>query len=526
MIKFTEANIKELVFLYTERQYSLAELAKMHNVNPKVIRRVLSENEVQIVSYRTKVDLPTKEEFLNVLSSGGTSLVSEKYNVSRTTVRNWCSHFGVDISRELTNAEKEKALSLYLSGKTIKQISEEFGTARSTIRRALINSGVDTSRKTVKVPSQADLEALYIIERKSLSSIGTLYGVSDSTVLSWMRKLGMPTRERHESFSPPNKEVLEELYTKKNLSPKEISEILSVSDKTIYKWLDKYSLYDERKYASCGEYQLLDFVNSLGDFQFKKNRTEIGSELDCYSEKLKVAFEYCGLYWHSESVRGKNIHREKLEKCRSKNIRLFTIYETEWNERRNQVKSFIASALGIFSQRIYARNAQVIVHDHLTQEISKFLEDTHIQGTPAKGSVERVYSLALNGETICAIVMGKHHRTRKSGILSRYAVKSGCLVIGGAKRLMSRVMKDYAQIITWSDNRWSEGFLYSHLGFTLTKEYGPDYCYFKNNKIYSKQSMTKKKLQCSDTQTEYQRALELGYDRIWDCGKKKWELKC
>ena len=150
----------------------------------------------------------------------------------------------------------------------------------------------------------------------------------------------------------------------------------------------------------------------------------------------------------------------------------------------------------------------------------------HIQGTPAKGSVERVYSLALNGETICAIVMGKHHRTGKSGILSRYAVKSGCLVIGGAKRLMSRVMKDYAQIITWSDNRWSEGFLYSHLGFTLTKEYGPDYCYFKNNKIYSKQSMTKKKLQCADTQTEYQRALELGYDRIWDCGKKKWELKC
>ena len=37
--------------------------------------------------------------------------------------------------------------------------------------------------------------------------------------------------------------------------------------------------------------------------------------------------------------------------------------------------------------------------------------------------------------------------------------------------------------------------------------------------------MTKKKLHASENQTEYQRALELGFDRIWDCGKKTWIFK-
>ena len=27
-------------------------------------------------------------------------------------------------------------------------------------------------------------------------------------------------------------------------------------------------------------------------------------------------------------------------------------------------------------------------------------------------------------------------------------------------------------------------------------------------------------------ETEYQAMVRFGYDRIWDCGKKKWELKC
>ena len=29
-------------------------------------------------------------------------------------------------------------------------------------------------------------------------------------------------------------------------------------------------------------------------------------------------------------------------------------------------------------------------------------------------------------------------------------------------------------------------------------------------------------MKAGDNQTEYERALELGFDRIWDCGNGKW----
>jgi hypothetical protein len=65
------------------------------------------------------------------------------------------------------------------------------------------------------------------------------------------------------------------------------------------------------------------------------------------------------------------------------------------------------------------------------------------------------------------------------------------------------------------------------MGFTMSKELYQDYSYIKasngKNRI-PKQECKKANIACVDGQTESERMTELGYYKIWDCGKKRWVL--
>jgi GNAT superfamily N-acetyltransferase len=116
-------------------------------------------------------------------------------------------------------------------------------------------------------------------------------------------------------------------------------------------------------------------------------------------------------------------------------------------------------------------------------------------------------------------------------VLKRLAFKSGITVVGGSSKLL-KYFYEYAKkhgfkkIISWSDNRYSEGNVYKKLGFKLTEEIGPDYGYVRGLIFYSKQSLNKKRLSFlgATGKTEREMALSLGYYRIWDCGKKRWVI--
>lgn len=56
-----------------------------------------------------------------------------------------------------------------------------------------------------------------------------------------------------------------------------------------------------------------------------------GQELDVYVPGRKLAFEYDGLYWHSEEAgRGRGYHLAKTEACEKAGIRLVHVLESEW----------------------------------------------------------------------------------------------------------------------------------------------------------------------------------------------------
>ena len=126
------------------------------------------------------------------------------------------------------------------------------------------------------------------------------------------------------------------------------------------------------------------------------------------------------------------------------------------------------------------------------------------------------------------MTFGRHHRGGTQTILTRLCFKSDTSVTGGSARLFKFLVEKTgaAEVISWSDNRWSEGGVYKALGFTSDKELAPDYSYVnmrKTSQRFSKQSQCKATTHCPADLTEHEWARARGFSRIWDCGKIRWK---
>ena len=273
--------------------------------------------------------------------------------------------------------------------------------------------------------------------------------------------------------------------------------------------------------------EIKDFLNSFG-FSFESTYSVLGDqEIDLYDESVKIGIEYCGLYWHTDlspSPRLRYYHHRKYMKCLQNGVRLITIFEDEWKGRREQCEGILMSILGK-TEKIYARSCIVKEVDRVT--FNKFCNLYHLQGSNNLGLV--FYVLEFGGEVVAGMSLGRHHRKQEL-TLDRLFFKSSVQVIGGASKLFKRCVEwavghDYHKIISWSDNRWSQGNIYKKLGFDLDGLLPPDYSYVDIKKPYSrisKQSRKKSNTGCPIDVTEQAWALENGLARIWDCGKKRW----
>ena len=256
-------------------------------------------------------------------------------------------------------------------------------------------------------------------------------------------------------------------------------------------------------------------------------------EIDIYLPDYKVGIEYCGLYWHNEGngQKGKTYHFDKMKLVESHGVRLITIFEDEWVGRKDQVKNFLMSVVGLSDTKISARKCQLVPVDILVGRA--FLEQHHIQG-PARLNLV-FFGLEFNGELIGVVSGGRHHRQghKTELVLDRLCFKGGITVQGGASRLFKALVgyaqaNGYSKVVSWSDNRWSQGNVYRKMGFILEQELGPDYSYVdisNPHRRYSKQSMKKKGSERTGNLTERELREAEGYSRIWDCGKKRWTFQ-
>lgn len=273
------------------------------------------------------------------------------------------------------------------------------------------------------------------------------------------------------------------------------------------------------------------WLASLG-FDFNENNEILKpKQLDLYSEKLKLAIEYCGLYWHNEQSpepRDANYHYNKYLQCKKTGTRLITIFEDEWKERREQCKNFIMSILGI-GEKVGARKCSIRQID--ANVCRNFIDSYHIQKSGKQGIA---WFGLFHAEKLLGILeLGRHPRNNPSLVLTRLCFLPGVSVQGGASKLFKHAVdwareRNYVKIISWSDNRWSTGNVYTKLGFNLEAELPPDYSYVNMTGYkprLSKQSQKKADTNCPKGTTEKEWCLTRKLARIWDCGKKRWSYK-
>lgn len=301
-----------------------------------------------------------------------------------------------------------------------------------------------------------------------------------------------------------------------------IQEVYYRNQKLTYINEEDKSLIKRMTAISKGEKEMANWLSEKIEV-LENDRTLLnGKELDVYIPEKKVAIEYDGLYWHSSQCKEKNYHYEKFDECRKLGVRLIHVFEDEWRDKPEIVKSLILSAIGIYEKKYFARKCTV---KEIEKSIAKeFLEANHINGYV---NCSKAYGLFNGTELLQVITIGLNRFSKEKKLeLLRMATKLNTQVVGG----FSKLMKDagITEIESYVDNRLFNASGYISSGWTILGETPISYYYTDFVDRFNRMKFQKAKLpQVAENDTEEMRANALGYYRIYDCGTTKliWRRK-
>ena len=104
-------------------------------------------------------------------------------------------------------------------------------------------------------------------------------------------------------------------------------------------------------------------------------------------------------------------------------------------------------------------------------------------------------------------------------------------MIGGGSKLLKYFIRNYQveSVISYADRRWSVGNVYTRIGFEEVGKSKPSYWYTADyrTRLY-RYNFRKSILVANGAPSNLSESAimkSLGYDRVWDCGTIKYELK-
>jgi hypothetical protein len=271
------------------------------------------------------------------------------------------------------------------------------------------------------------------------------------------------------------------------------------------------------KHQSGQEIKLYNYIKSIYNGEIVQNFKIDRVEIDIYLPELKSGLEMNGIYWHSDKYKDKSFHLNKSNFFEKKGIRLIHIWEDDWKQKNEIIKSQIRSLIGI-NNKIHARKCKVIeIKD--VKLVREFLNNNHIQGY-VNSNIK--LGLFYNEELVSLMTFDKWEGRKKMSQyewnLNRFCNKLEHNIIGGASKLLKFFLDNLKpkRIISYADKDWSRGNLYQKLNFEKVSESEPDYKYVVGEKRVHKSNFKKSVTGISESKLEI--------PKIWDCGKIKWEL--
>jgi len=296
--------------------------------------------------------------------------------------------------------------------------------------------------------------------------------------------------------------------------------------------------FPRNTHTSKSEKEIADYIKSIipqGEEiltsytgLIKNPKTGRPLELDIYIPSKKIAFEFNGLYWHSELnlENPEKYHILKTELCKKEGVQLIHIFEDEWFYKKEIIKNMIKYKLH------FSNNSKIFARKCIIKEIdpkikNEFLDQNHIQGKDYSriklGAFYKDELVSVMTFSLGNISRGGNPKDKECWELTRFCSFSKYNVIGTAGKLLKYFERNYKwrEIYSYADLRISTGDIYYKLGFEFSHQTKPDYFYVNEMKRIYRFNLRKTKDEPKDI-PEWKLRNEQGYYRIWDCGKIKF----
>lgn len=563
MLILDMAKITEQDFINNYKKYNGCQtmLASHYNLSERSIRNYKAK-------YIKKVELISKQdlEMFYLINRLSITEIAKKCNTSRDTVYRLIEKYGIqrdskydieaikkayieenrnltellDISglsnrqsliallnkHNIVNPIKKAITDLYIAGLPVKEIALELGITEYEVSFNLKHHSI-FREKQLKIDKN---ELIELRLKNTLSQLAEYYNCSERTISAYIKKFNLDIKDTTKFTF--DLDTITALYVEQNLTMDEIADIYACSRTTVQNFIRDNGIISTNKENRL-ERLIREFLTS-NNIKFEQNNRTIiyPKELDFYLPEYAIGIELCGLYWHSTKINQNKLHiRQKYDSCKNKGIRLITIFEDEIQDKFDIVLNRLTQILNLIRPIGFARKC--IVREIDARDGIDFLNKYHIQGS---GKNSLYIGAFLDNKLVSVMsfsnrnpAKGQHNKTVE---LNRFV--NPFSVVGIASRLFKYYIKKFnpTEVLSYSDNRWNTGNLYSILGFTLIRTTKYNYWYVVRQQRKHRFAFTKQRLlrlfpQEDSNQTEQQIAEKHNLYRIYDCGNAvyRWSSK-
>ena len=306
-----------------------------------------------------------------------------------------------------------------------------------------------------------------------------------------------------------NKEILENILkqNKEKITIEELAKQLDCSVSHLGHKINEFGLRNYISYSYSGkETELKEYIESLLNTQLNSYNDK-NYEIDIYIPNKNLGFEFNGNYWHSSLYRENNYHQEKSLYFQNENINLIHIWEWEWMNKNEILKSFIKSKLGLFENKIGSSKCKIKELNY--KEYADFGNENHLQG---ECGAKIKLGLYFKEELIQVMSFGSPRFTSDfDWEIIRECSKIGYTIVGGKEKLWSYFIKHYSpkNCISYCDFSKFTGNSYLKLGFKKERLNKPGFVWYdeKTKEVFWRDPFHHKEMK------------NKGFLQIYDCGQ-------
>jgi hypothetical protein len=269
----------------------------------------------------------------------------------------------------------------------------------------------------------------------------------------------------------------------------ELLNLFHCSPTTLKNWiinnkLREYIKDDQSHFENEIQQYIATIVNTPVEVHNRKI-LDSGQEIDIYYPQYKIGIEFNGNYWHSSIFKTMYYHQNKSKLAESKGIRLIHIYEYEWLNNSDKLKSMLRIAFSKYVSKIYAR--QCLIKLITNEEAKPFNDANHLQG---HRNAQVTYGLFYKDRLVQLMSFSKTKWNRNLKGDNAWEIIRGCpssnnVVVGGVSKLFSHFVKDYnpSSVFSYCDFNKFNGMGYEKIGMKFIGYTKPDMKWLMSNNV-------------------------------------------